>query len=108
MKQPKILLDKADFDALHLSSLVHGGIGHGQSWIDEDKEVPLCKEGHARWIEWYYISGVFSDTLSSRLYNAGLTALHQDIVLQEAGVGFHERVDFETYCKLLNIDVKED
>lgn len=108
MKQPKILLNKEDFDALHLSSLVHGGIGQGRMWADDAVwDVPLCKNGHAIWIEKISMFAI-GDTLSSRLYNAGLTSLHQDSVLQEAGVRIQERVDFETYCKLLNIDVKED
>lgn len=95
MERPKILLDPVDFDALHLSALEVGGIGQG---FTKDFDGPVCKMGHAV---------VLDNGMNQRLCNAGLTAMANDETLEAAGIPAGQRIPFERYVELLNIDVKE-
>jgi hypothetical protein len=115
MKRPKILLEPADFDALHASSLAWGGIGRSRLFVEHDPEQgPQCVWGHAGLAEGvddlhciYGDQGHQQPELIKRLKIAGLTWEYNDWALADAGVGHDERVDFERYCELLNIDVRE-
>jgi hypothetical protein len=111
VSRPKILLDADDFMALHLSALAFGGIGHTE--LDDATGAPHCKLGHAYEIEWAYRDSNDDRktggnlTLNQRLERAGLSIAANDDTLIAAGVALGAKVDFETYVKLLNIDIKE-
>lgn len=98
--RPKIRISATDFMALHLSALEHGGIGRNHSWVGTDPSVPNCKQGHA-----YSLDP--TGKMNQRLTNAGLHIDRNDDTLKDAGVLEFDRVDFETYIQLLNIDIKE-
>ena len=108
----KILLDPVDFDALHLSFLEHGGVG-GVCAFSGEPAAPHCVLGHAAWLEGSdraTTDAAMQTEMGKRLTSAGLTwQLNDDVVLRARREGNwqSERIPFELYISLLNIDVKE-
>ena len=111
----KILLDPVDFDALHLSFLEHGGVGDTGCFrhpVDEPA-VPHCALGHGAWLEGHDDASTDEAMVTEfgkRLMAAGLTwERNDDAVLRyRREKGFtSDKIDFETYITLLNIDIKE-
>ena len=101
MSRPKILLDPVDFDALHLSALMFGGIGRGYTGFWEH---PHCVVGHAGAMD--RDSGVvgspYDTPFAERLGRAGLGFRDNDKALR----GERGTVSFDRYCELLNLDVR--
>lgn len=97
----KILLDPIDFDALHLSMLAFGGVGHGPvyEYNTGGYKGPWCVLGHAADLDF---------SMAMRLHDEGLKAAStSDRELIAARIPQGEKIPFGRYIRILNIDVKE-
>lgn len=93
-----IYLDPLTFDALHLASLAHGGIGGGEPYFNYDEDQPLCLYALAAWVDQAGWAGLsMTDSLASI----------NDDRLEAAGVvPKKERVPFKEWCEIVNVDVR--
>jgi hypothetical protein len=97
MTQPKFRLPPEVFDALHLSALANGGIGHGV-WYDNFTGAPVCPIGLLGWAD-----GIETprEWVANEAYGLNVTAV--DMAMVDAG----DRVSFERFCELVGVDVAE-
>lgn len=91
------------YDTLELSAFAFGGVGCG--WSTDEGDDPLCIIGHARHVDPGYEYCDEDNEFSVALMKAGVNMGSNDDTLLHAGVArYKERVSWERYCELMNIE----
>lgn len=108
MREVRYRLPRELFDALHLSSLAHGGIGAGLAFVGY---APCCVRGHAQWLDGVerHLQAVGPSTPTVELLESFGIGIHaNDSSFGSAGHSWHTRIPFERWCELVGVDVLEE